>query len=217
VFASLFHRLVAVSGFCLFASFYGQVTAESATAGQQQAGEADVVYKNGFVYTVDATRSRAQAFAVRDGKFLKVGSNDDMKVVTGKDTKVINLKGKMVMPGLIDTHIHAVRGALTALGLAFPVTASIDEIKAAVKKSIADRKLKKGDWLEGAKWQHDYKKLNAKMLDEVSPDNPVFLHDWTNHLAWVNSAALKAAKIDKNTPNPAGGVIDRDSPHRHAA
>jgi len=211
MFASLFRRLLAVSGFCLFASSYGQVAAESATAGQQQAGEADLVYQNGFVYTVDATRSRAQAFAVRDGKFLKVGSNDDMKAVTGKDTKVINLRGKMVMPGLIDTHIHAVRGALTALGLAFPVTASIDEIKAAVKKSIADRKLKKGDWLEGAKWQHDYKKLNAKMLDEVAPDNPVFLHDWTNHLAWVNSAALKAAKITKDTPNPAGGVIDRDS------
>ena len=57
------------------------------------------------------------------------------------------------------------------------------------------------------------------MLDEVSPDNPVFLHDWTNHLAWVNSAALKAAKISKDTPDPQGGVIDRDSsgnPDRHA-
>ena len=140
MFASLFRRLLAVSGFCLIASLYGQVAAESATAGQQQAGEADVVYKNGFVYTVDGVRSRAQAFAVRDGKFLKIGSNDDMKVVTGKDTKVINLKGKMVMPGLVDTHIHAVRGALTALGLAFPVTASVDEIKAAVKKSITESK-----------------------------------------------------------------------------
>jgi len=178
---------------------------------EEQAGEADVVYKSGFVYTVDAVRSRAQAFAIRDGKFLSVGSNEDMKAVTGKDTRVVDLKGQMVMPGLIDTHIHAVRGALTALGLAFPVTASTDEIKAAVKQANADRKLKKGDWLEGAKWQHDYKTLNTKMLDEVSPDNPVFLHDWTNHLAWVNSAALKAAKITKDTPNPAGGVIDRDS------
>jgi len=179
--------------------------------GQQQASEADTVYKNGFVYTVDSVRSRAQAFAVRDGKFLKVGTNDDMKAVTGKDTRVVDLKGKMVLPGLVDTHIHALRGALTALGLAFPVTSSVDEIKAAIKKYIADKKLKKGDWVEGAKWSLDYKKINAKMLDEVSPDNPVFLHDWTNHLAWVNSAALKAAKITKDTPNPAAGVIDRDS------
>jgi hypothetical protein len=181
------------------------------SVGQQQASEADTVYKNGFVYTVDSVRSRSQAFAVRDGKFLKVGTNEDMKAVTGKNTRVVDLKGKMVMPGLVDTHIHALRGALTALGLAFPVTSSVDEIKAAIKKYISDKKLKKGDWVEGAKWSLDYKKINAKMLDEVSPDNPVFLHDWTNHLAWVNSAALKAAKITKDTPNPTAGVIDRDS------
>jgi len=179
--------------------------------GAPQASEADAVYKNGFVYTADGPRSRAQAFAVRDGKFLTVGSNDDMKAITGNDTKVIDLKGRMVMPGLIDSHIHAVRGALTSLGVVFDPTASVDDIKAAVKKYIADKKLKKGDWVEGAKWGVDAKKINAKMLDEVAPDNPVFLHDWTNHLAWVNSAALKAVKITKDTPDPAGGVIDRDS------
>jgi len=179
--------------------------------GAPQASEADAVYKNGFVYTADGPRSRAQAFAVRDGKFLTVGSNDDMKAITGNDTKVIDLKGRMVMPGLIDSHIHAVRGALTSLGVVFDPTASVDDIKAAVKKYIADKKLKKGDWVEGAKWGVDAKKINVKMLDEVAPDNPVFLHDWTNHLAWVNSAALKAVKITKDTPDPAGGVIDRDS------
>jgi predicted amidohydrolase YtcJ len=174
-------------------------------------GEADVVYQNGFVYTVDGVRRRAQAFAVHDGKYVAVGSNDDMKALTGPDTKVVDLKGMMVMPGLVDTHIHALRGALTALGLAFPVTSSVDEIQAAVKKFIADKKLKKGDWVEGAKWDLDYKKLTAKMLDEVAPDNPVFLHDWTNHLGWVNSAALEAAKITKDTADPPAGVIDRDS------
>jgi predicted amidohydrolase YtcJ len=179
--------------------------------GQQQVGEADAVYKNGFVYTADGARSRAQAFAVRDGKFFKVGTNDDMKKLTGPDTKVVDLQGKMVMPGLVDTHIHALRGALTALGAKFDPTASVDKIKATVKKYIADNKLKKGDWVEGAKWSHDYRKLNAKMLDDIAPDNPVFLHDWTNHLAWVNSAALKAAKITKDTPDPEDGFIDRDS------
>ena len=106
---------------------------------------ADKVYKNGFVYTVDAVLTQAEAFAVKDGKFIAVGSNDDMKGFTGKNTKIVSLKGKMVMPGLIDSHIHALRGALTALGLAFPVTSSVDEIKAAIKKYIADKKLKKGD------------------------------------------------------------------------
>jgi hypothetical protein len=189
----------------------GLASIAASAAAKAKDVKADVVYRNGFVYTVDGVRSRAEAFAVKDGKFIAVGSNDDMKAVTGTNTKTINLNGRMVMPGLVDTHIHALRGALTALGLAFPVTSSVDEIKAAVKKYIADKKLKKGDWVEGAKWAIDYKKLNAKMLDEVSPDNPVFLHDWTNHLGWVNSAALKAAKITKDTPDPAAGVIDRDS------
>jgi predicted amidohydrolase YtcJ len=194
-----------------FAGLLAMIVAAQPVIAAQKVNEADAVYNNGFIYTVDAFNTRAQAFAVRDGKILAVGSNDDMKAFTGNDTRVVNLKGKMVMPGLTDTHIHALRGALTALGLAFPVTSSVDDIKKAIKKFITDKKLKKGDWIEGAKWNLDYKKLTTKMLDEVSPDNPVFLHDWTNHLAWVNSAALKVAKIDKSTPNPAAGVIDRDS------
>jgi predicted amidohydrolase YtcJ len=172
---------------------------------------ADTVYKNGFVYTADGARSRAEAFAIQNGKFVAVGSNDDMKAVTGKNTKVVSLKGNMVMPGLIDSHIHAVRGALTSLGVAFDATASVDEIKAAIKKYMVDKKVKKGDWIEGAKWGVDATKINARMLDDITPDNPVFLHDWTNHLAWVNSAALKAVNITKDTPDPVGGVVDRDS------
>jgi len=198
-------------GLVLTLCISGLASIAASEAGKAKDVKADVVYRNGFIYTVDGMRSRAEAFAVKDGKFIAVGTNEDMKTVTGKNTKTVDLKGKMVMPGLVDTHIHALRGALTALGLAFPVTAPVGEIKAAVKKYIADKKLKKGDWVEGAKWAIDYKKLSAKMLDEVSPDNPVFLHDWTNHLAWVNSAALKAAKITKDMPDPPAGVIDRDS------
>ena len=146
------------------------LTVAQAAVSEQQAGEADVVYHNGFVYTVDAVSSRAQAFAVRDGKFLAVGSNDDMKAVTGKDTRVVDLKGRMVMPGLVDGHIHPVRGALTKLGVQFEQDATVDEIKAKIKQYIADKKLKKGEWVEGGKWGQDYKTLNAKMLDEVSPE-----------------------------------------------
>lgn len=71
-----------------------------------QSTVADTVYKNGYVYKVDAYWATAQAFAVKDGKFIGVGSNDDMKVFTGKSTKTVDLKGKMVLPGLVDTHIH---------------------------------------------------------------------------------------------------------------
>jgi len=202
-------RRIAI-GLALAVCIGGLASIAASAADKAKDVKADVVYRNGFVYTVDGVRSRAEAFAVKDGKFIAVGSNDDMKAVTGENTKTVDLKGRMVMPGLVDTHIHALRGALTALGLAFPVTSTVDEIKAAVKKFIADKKLKKGEWVEGAKWSIDYHKLNAKMLDEVSPDNPVFLHDWTNHLAWVNSAALKAAKITKDRQS------DRDTARQGA-
>ena len=114
-------------------------------AGLAQAASqtADTVYRNGFVYTVDGPLSRAQAFAVKDGKYIVVGTNDDMKSVTGDGTEVVDLKGRMVMPGLVDTHIHALRGALTALGVLFPVSSSVEDIQTAIKKHIADKKLKK--------------------------------------------------------------------------
>jgi predicted amidohydrolase YtcJ len=133
-------------------------------------GEADAVYQNGFVYTVDAQASRAQAFAVRDGKFLKIGTNEDMKPLTGPDTKVVDLKGKMVMPGVVDGHIHALRGALTKMGVAFEANATLEEIKSAVTKWMKDNKVKKGDWVEGGKWGLPFDKINASMLDDIAPD-----------------------------------------------
>ena len=174
--------------------------------------KADVVYRNGFVYTVDGMAQVAEAFAVKDGKFVAVGSNDAMKAVTGKDTKVIHLKKKMVMPGLADSHIHALRGALTNLGVKFPFSATPEEAAAATAKFIADNKIKKGEWVVGGTWAFDYRtKGLLEILDKQTPDNPVILHEWTGHIVLVNSAALKAAGFDKNTPNPFAGVIDRDA------
>ena len=86
-------------GLALAACIAGFASIASSAAAKAKDVKADVVYRNGFVYTVDSVRSRAQAFAVKDGKFIAVGSNDDMKAVTGKNTKTVNLKGKMVMPG----------------------------------------------------------------------------------------------------------------------
>jgi len=161
---------------------------------------ADVVYENAFVYTVDTARSTATAFAVSNGKFVAIGSKADMKHVTGPDTRTVDLGGKMVMPGIVDSHIHPVRGGLTANGVSFPSSASLADVKKAVKDHIAKTKPKKGEWVEGAKWGSALlKTLTAKELDEVAPDNPVYLHDWTNHLLAVNTKALEAAKITKDT------------------
>ncbi len=178
----------------------------------QAQGPADVVYQNGFVYTVDGLMTQVEAFAIKGGKFVAVGSNDDMAAFTGPSTKVVDLKGKMAMPALADSHIHALRGALTMLGAKFGFDASPEEAAAAVAKYIEDNKLKPGDWVEGGTWAFDFKTPGLlATLDAKTPDNPVILHDWTNHLAWANSKALEAANVDKNTPNPEAGVIDRDA------
>jgi hypothetical protein len=115
----------------------------SSVLAQNQA-PADIVYKNGFVYTVDGLMTTADAFAVKDGKFLAFGSNEDMKAVTGSKTKVVDLKGKMAMPGLADSHIHALRGALTMLGAKFGFDATPEEAAAAVAKYIKDNVVQGG-------------------------------------------------------------------------
>jgi predicted amidohydrolase YtcJ len=188
----------------------GLATLDALASAKTLEVEADVVFRNGFIYTVDNFHSRSKAVAIKDGKFIKIGGDGDMKPVTGKGTEVINLKGKMVMPGIIDSHIHAVRGGLGQLFFCqFPVESNVEEIQAAIKKCVA--KKKKGEWVEGKTWDSALsKKVTAAMLDKVAPDNPVYLHDDTNHLGWLNSAALKAAKITKATPDPAGGHIGRD-------
>lgn len=113
----------------------------------------------------------------------------------------------MLIPGLVDSHIHAVRGALGQLFFCqFPVESSVNQIKTKITECLKDKK--KGEWLEGKTWNSTMAStLKASMLDDISPDNPVYLHDDTNHLSWLNSAALKAAHITKDTKDPSGGHI----------
>ncbi len=192
----------------------GTVALTSAAAAQDAASEAvakaDAIYRNGFVYTADAFRSTAQAIAVRDGTFFRIGTNEDMDAVIGPETQVIDLQGGMVMPGIVDSHIHPVRGGLGQLFFCnFPVESTVEQILDTVKDCVANAD--QGAWVEGKTWDSSLSSdLTAAMLDEIAPDNPVYLHDDTNHLGWVNSAALTAAEITKDTLDPAGGEIGRD-------
>ena len=116
--------------------------------GNERAGEADIVYTNAQIWTGDTLHSRAEALAIRDGKFLAVGTEEDIKAVSGPDTQTVNLRGQMVMPGIIDSHIHAVRGGLAHLYFCnFPVTATVEDIQNKVKEcaSTADE----GAWDRG--------------------------------------------------------------------
>ncbi len=173
---------------------------------------ADVVYRNGAFYTVNKAQPWAQAVAIKDGRFLGVGANQAMDGLIGPETQVIELQGRMVMPGLVDTHTHPLMGADKALyQCSFTPVATAEEIAAAVKACAA--KGDEGSWIVGGDWGvaiFPNGSPDKAILDAVAPDRPIYLVDETHHHGWANSKALAIAGITAGTPNPEGGEILRD-------
>jgi predicted amidohydrolase YtcJ len=175
---------------------------------------ADLALINGKVITVDEKFSYAEAVSVKDGKIQAVGTTAEIKQLTGPDTEVVDLKGKTVMPGLNDSHLHLVGSgsALQIINCRTPPMMSIEDMAKAVAEKVKDAK--PGEWIQGRGW--DQAKLAEKRnpskwdLDEVSPDNPVILTRTCGHLLVANSVALKIGGITKDTPQPVGGVIVKD-------
>ncbi len=175
--------------------------------------EADLVLKNGTLITMEEGLPRATTIAVSGDKILAVGSEKEISNHVGPDTKVIDLHGAFVYPGLIDSHVH-IRN-LGALRVQIDVTGTHD--KTTILNQVRERLLKsrKGEWILGRGWdQNDWpvKEFpSAADLDAVSPDHPVVLERIDGHAYWVNSRALKLAGIDVGTKDPQGGKIVRDT------
>ncbi len=175
---------------------------------------ADLVLQNGRVYTVDASKPWAEALAIRAGKITFVGADSEVKSLIGSDTRVIDLKGKMVMPGINDVHVHPLLGGRADLfECHFLPTLSLEEVLAVVRADA--RKARPGAWIVGGSWGSNFtSKLSTldalRALDEASEGHPVLLRDDSVHNRWVNSRALELAGIDANTPDPVDGVIVRD-------
>lgn len=176
---------------------------------------ADLIVINAVVRTMDAFRPEAQAFAAAGGKLLAVGSAADVEVFKGLNTRVLDLKGQTVMPGLMDVHNHhGIAGQHNLFELTFPDTAGWDEICAAVEGYIA--KHPDADWVHGSIWGSGLvAELSTpeplKKLDAVSAGKKVILTDDSHHNRFANTAAMKAAGIEDGTPDPVGGgTIVRD-------
>ena len=169
---------------------------------------ADTVYVNGNIYTVDEVFSKAQAIAIKGQYIIGVGSNEDVKRFVGETTKVIDLQGKTVIPGLIEGHMHYPGEGQKLLQLDL-FWKPKDVILAAVKAE-ADR-LPDGEWITGGGWNQEVWDIpefpSKEDLDEVAPNNPVALRRTCGHATWVNSLALEIGGITKDTPNPQGGEI----------
>jgi predicted amidohydrolase YtcJ/glyoxylase-like metal-dependent hydrolase (beta-lactamase superfamily II) len=181
--------------------------------------KADAVYLNGNIYTVDKHFSRAQAMAIKDGHFLAVGPNAMMKGFIGSATQVIDLQGKTILPGLWDAHLHfgSTGSSLMRLDL---TGMDLPQIVAAVKAAASDPALEPGEWIQGRGWnqelwsdasksQLEQGMPTAKMLDAVSPNNPVSLGRVDGHGTWVNTAALTLNNVNASTPDPAKGHMYR--------
>jgi hypothetical protein len=173
---------------------------------------ADLVLINGNIITMNPKQPYAQAVAIKYDKIVEVGTNNEVKPWTNKNTKIIDLKGKTVAPGFIDTHVH-IRGfgrSLTAIDLRG--INSVKKIQQKLKEQV--QKTPQDKWLFGHGW--DQERLKEKRyptkrdLDKVSPNNPVALRRVCGHMCVVNSKALELADITKETKSPPGGKIDKD-------
>jgi predicted amidohydrolase YtcJ len=185
--------------------------------GELQGRDADLVVFNAKVYTVDPSAPKAEAFAVKDGRFTAVGSSEDMKALIGKRTQTLDAKQMTVVPGFIDCHNHAPGNVLLYEVLVgnpyvveFVTIASIvDKLRTKVRETPA------GTWVEGYFFDDtkvkDNRLLNAHDLDQVSKDHPVAVHHRGGHTSFYNSKALELAGVHKDTPNPTGGTFDRDA------
>jgi predicted amidohydrolase YtcJ len=178
--------------------------------------KADWVLKNGKIITMDNNESIVEAIAIKFGTFLVVGKNDEVASSVGEKTKVTDLKGKTVIPGLIDSHCHmAGTGATNMISVDLSEEAGVKSINDIQKKLAEKAKTTpKGEWLIGIR--EDDSKLAEKRhpnrweLDEASVDHPIFVSTVGGHFYMVNSKALENAGVNKNTPDPVGGMFERD-------
>jgi predicted amidohydrolase YtcJ len=179
------------------------------TAGPQAA---DTVFRNGKVYTVDANRSIAAAVAVRDGRIVFVGADDEATSYIGAATTVVDLRGRMMLPGMQDIHVHPIEAGVEKMNLYLGDLKSIDAYKAAIVDYAQSNK--DLPWIIGSGWEfHVFGPgvtPDRKILDALAPDRPVYLASYDDHAGWANSAALRIAGISKDTPDPPGGRIVRD-------
>ncbi|MGB9135499.1 MAG: amidohydrolase [Candidatus Bathyarchaeia archaeon] len=174
---------------------------------------ADLVLINGNIVTMNPGQPKAHAAAIRDGRLVAVGTNTQVLAYADKSTQKMDLKGKTVIPGFIDTHVHGASLGRSLSHISLRGAKSIEEIKEKVRQRA--KETPEGKWIRGGGWDQDrlveHRYPTRLDLDQASPDHPVLLTRVCGHLAVVNSEALKQAGITKGTEAPKGGCIDRDS------
>jgi predicted amidohydrolase YtcJ len=185
--------------------------AEERPSARPEPVEADLVLLNAKIWTGGKARPDAEALAVWRGRILAVGTNADIRPLAGKHTRQVDAKGRRVLPGFHDSHLHFLGGGLALSRVA--LKDARDEAEFGRRLRAFDERLPRERWLLGGEWDHDRtfagQLPTAEMLDKYVQDRPAFLHRYDGHMALVNSRVLKMAGITADTPDPAGGVIYR--------
>jgi predicted amidohydrolase YtcJ len=198
-------KLLALTGLVAVAS-------ASATNAVRQS-PADLIVGGGPIYTSDVRRPRVEALAVRDGKFIAVGSREEVMALKGPGTRVLDVGGNAIVPGLQDAHGHFLGLGASLSTLELRDTPSVASVAEAVAARVAAQPA--GRWVVGRGWdQNDWPVKDwprRQDLDAVAPDVPVVLKRIDGHALWANSKALALAGITKATPDPYGGRLIRDS------
>ena len=185
---------------------------QAGRVGSVDASRPDVALVNGHVLTIDDMLPRAEAFAIKSGRFVAIGSNDDIRNIISSDTEVIDAGGMTVTPGFIDAHSHPATGGVREIVSVNLDLRSIDAIKTAIRERAA--KTPKGEWVLGFKYDdtkvREGRQINRKDLDEAAPDHPVYVSHRGGHVYWFNSKAAELAGVTAQTPVPPGGEIYKD-------
>ncbi|MGX1472348.1 UNVERIFIED_CONTAM: putative amidohydrolase YtcJ [Streptomyces canus] len=181
-----------------------------------------LILTGGQILTADCDFTVTEGVAVRGRDIVATGSDAEMRALAGPGTRVVELGGRTVLPGLNDSHLHGAAYGMTkppfAVDVGHSAVSSIADIAAAVRRAVAVARA--GEWITGLGWDPGYlaecladprRFPHRRDLDAVAPHHPVCLTDFSSHMVWANSEALRRCGIDKGSTPPPGGVIDRDA------
>jgi predicted amidohydrolase YtcJ len=193
-------------------AMFGAAAGGAGCGAHAQPRAADLVVLGARVWTADAERPAAEAIAVRGDRIVAVGSRRDIELLRGPGTKVVDAAGRFVMPGFNDSHIHLMTGGAQLDSVDLRDAASPQEFA----RRIAERAkaTPKGEWITGGDWDEqrwaDPALPTRHLIDSATPDTPVFVNRYDEHMALANAVTLRLAGITAKTPDPPGGLIVRD-------
>ena len=196
---------------CWCPSAFSQALAAAPAAAKSSESEM-TLYRNGRIYTNDASAPWAEAVLVRGEEIIAVGNDDEVSALTETGAKVVDLEKHFVMPGFNDAHVHIGGAGADWLAVRLFGAGTVGEMQKRLAAAVAAHK--PGEWITGFGWDHtlwpEKKFPNRQQLDIVAPKNPVILTHVSGHVAVANSVALQIAGITKDSPNPPGGEIEKD-------